>query len=650
MWRHTLPFITLALAAAACGSDRRLAGPTNVEVDVLSSTSVEIRWQPRQDNTAHRVYVATSTAGLTERFVAVGPGVDSARVDDLLPATTYFFIVRSFQPVLGESLASDVVSATTLPGEFRAPFNLRAIMVASSSVTLAWDNEDPTAEGFRLEQRLGSQSFVQIRELPAAARTTVVQDLQVLTLYEFRIRSFRQDMSSPYSNTETVTTERRPGLGIISVYPPAGRVDGGIPMAIEGWGFEAAPPRVFFGNQPARDIIVVNDTNLSCLAPDGTGTVSVRVESEVGTGMSEGTFAYVGESSPALTIDLLPPSVTFDDGVGVTTVRTAFVARDIDGRPVPADELTTRLFVGSDELGVSNRFNESLLDEQSEALEQNVFLFLTLDASFSLVTQFDTEQFTPMLLQARNLIRSGLDIWGTAANDPMLADDKYGVFLWNVAWFRELIEVSTSTLTANQLFEIPTPTAGNETKMFSAISYHVQESVDRYQAGRAAGPLDRHFVVVFTDGQDTLSWFDNPGVTQSDMLEDGTPTLQFGWPATDLSDVLVDVVEHPLYPARFSMFTVGLGDVDQTPLRTLAQVGLGNFFYDERDIAGLFDRLAAEITEQITRGATLAIEPGAYQFRILVERPATGDTAEAFFTFEGGTPSASVVAASRIAR
>ncbi|MEL7371639.1 MAG: IPT/TIG domain-containing protein, partial [Myxococcota bacterium] len=429
-------------------------------------------------------------------------------------------------------------------------------------------------------------------------------------------------------------------------YPQFGSAPGGFPVILTGWGFTRGSPQVTFGDTPATRIIVVDDTHLSCIAPaHAAGSVPVRVTA--GTEVSEPsqTFTYTGPDSPGLTIELQGiPRITFDSTIGVTTVAAAFVVRDVDGFPVQASELTTRTFIDGFELGVSEQFNEGPLDETSEELEQNVALYLTLDASYSLVTQFVPEQFTPMLTEANNLIDLGLSIWGNAVDDPTRDDDKFGEFLWDVAWFRELIEVPTSTLTPEQILAIPPPTVGNETKMRAAISFQLDRSSDAAALGRATGDLDRHIVVVFTDGQDTLSWFGNPGVLQLGTLSDGTPTERVGWRATEQSDLLREIVRHPLYPEQLSVYAVGLGQgVDRTPLEQLAQVGLGRFFFDQNDLQSVFSLLSAEITDQLSRGATIAVRPDTYEFMVEVERPETGETAELIFTFRGGDTQAGFI-------
>ncbi|MEM7676339.1 MAG: fibronectin type III domain-containing protein [Myxococcota bacterium] len=636
---------TFLTIAAACGDGGQRPPPTDVLATALSVSQIEVQWSPRQGDSVHRVYFGLDPSALRD-FIEADRGVTSIVVSNLTPATTYFFSVRSYQPVLGESLPSEVISATTIAGPLRPPTALRAETIAPTSVTLVWQSDDVTSTGFIIERRQDQSPFIQVLVVGPNDRSVTVGGLEVATRYDFRVRAIRGAEISEASNVVPITTAIPPGVGVQSIYPQFGSAPGGFPVILRGWGFTRGTPQVTFDDTPATNVIVVDDSHLSCIAPASpAGAVTVRVTAGEDVSEPSPTFTYTGANGPGLTIELQGiPRITFDSTIGVTTVAAAFVVRDIDGFPVQAAELSTRTFVDGFELGVSERFNEAPLDETSEELEQNVALYLTLDASFSLVTQFVPEQFTPMLTEANNLIDLGLSIWGNAVDDPLREDDKFGEFLWDVAWFRELIEVPTGTITPDQILAIPPPTVGNETKMRAAISFQLNHSAQDALTGRATGDLDRHIVVVFTDGQDTLSWFGNAGVSQFASLSDGTPTERLGWRATEQSDLLQELVRHPLYPERLSVYAVGLGQgVDPTPLQELAQVGLGRFFFEETDLQAVFSMLSAEITDQLTRGATIAVRPDVYEFKVEVERPQTGETADLIFTFRGGDAQAGFI-------
>ena len=646
MMRSTLARLTALIALSGCGGGMAPPGPGNVVATPASQTAIDVTWVPRQSDTAHRVYYSTSRTDLrANRPLQIGPGVNTAQITGLAPNTEYFVFVTSFQPILGESRGSNVASARTMPGPLRAPFNV-ASTASATSITISWTTDDATTEQFVVWFRRPPEAFAARPPVSRDTRSLTIDGLEILTGYQFFVQAVRGGETAS-SDTANDTTTRPEGIGVSSIYPTSASTLGGTPVTISGWAYTTGAPRVLFGGVEASNVIVINDQALSCVAPESTevGPVDISVEINGQASRFEDqnnpvTFSYTASSNPFLSIELQTdePTVVFDSAIGVTTVGGPFVVRDFNGTPVRADELVTRMFVNDEELGASDTFSESLLDERSEKLAQSAYLFLTLDASFSL-TRFDPDQFPPMLGQARALVESGIDVWGMAEDEK-----KFGEFFWNVAWFRELIEVSTSTLTAQQISAIPAPEEGNETKLYSAVSYQISTSDRQAGNGRATGNIDQHIVVVFTDGRDTLSWFSNPGTQRTGNLLDLTATTQFGWRTTTVSDLYQQLDDHPLHPDRLRVYTVGLGDgIDRDELTDLAQVGHGRAFFNDNSVTDLFQRLSAEITDQITRGATLAVQPAIYEFRLEVTRPATGDTANFVFTFFGG-PEARFVA------
>ncbi len=635
----TRAVVILILALVGCSGDFGGPPPADVTAVAQSPTSVLVEWRPVMADTLHRVYFSTSEADLGSEFRAAPATETSLVFDNLSPFTTYFFFVRSFQPILGESRSSEIVSVTTPPGPLQAAFGLNVAGSSPTSLTIAWQSNDPVVDAFRVLIRGPTdQDFSLAATVSSDVFQAEITGLEIVTSYDFQVVSVRGN-TTVESPVFTTATDRPEGVGIIQVHPLRGEVNPAVPfpVTLRGWGFTIATPTVFFGDRMATNVIVVDDRTLSCIAPDGAaGPVPIRVVVDGLEGTAPAPFRYVASTGSDLSVALAEDAiVSFDDRIGTTTVAAVFIVRDVVGRPVRANDVRTRLFVttedGEQELGVSNAFNESLLNEDAEELAQSVYLFLTLDASFSLVTQFQPEQFTPMLSQARALLQSGVDIWG---ND--FEDGKLGEFRSNVAWFRELIETARGGIRPNQVTSIPIPIAGNETKLNAAVSYQLQTSVAARNEGLVTGPLDRHIVVLFTDGQDTLSWFSNDDETFPDgMLNDRTPTHRFGWQRTTLEDLFTQIANHPLYPENLEVFTVFLGDeeLDTTELEQLAQVGLGRFFQEDNDVVRLFDRLAVEITERLSRGARIAIEPGEYQFRVGVERISTGDTADLAFCF-----------------
>ncbi len=90
-----------------------------------------------------------------------------------------------------------------------------------------------------------------------------------------------------------VATVRPSPIRVTTTSPASGHAAGGTAVTISGSGFlsAGAAPTVRFGFGVAANVVVVNDTTITCTSPPGSvGTVDVSVESPNGTGVSFGAF------------------------------------------------------------------------------------------------------------------------------------------------------------------------------------------------------------------------------------------------------------------------------------------------------------------------------------------------------------------------
>lgn len=428
------------------------------------------------------------------------------------------------------------------------------------------------------------------------------------------------------TNTPTPTPTPTPAaqIRISEVFPPIGAAQG-TSVLLEGAGFsEGGPVTVSFGENLATNVIVINDRQVSCIAPPGeAGTVvSVSASSSKGSNLLENAFRYGGGGSEdTLTVELSgEPSLSFDSAIGTTTVVVDYLVRDNEGELVDESDLNVRMYIDDEQLGAGGRFGESVLDRDSEELDLNVLVMLVLDASYSL-EQFDPPQFSRMLKAAEDLVDQGEKIWR----------NRGGEFDWNVVWFDELISrPDPDYVTRFRIGNIPVPEPGNFTKLYSAISNGLEFSESLLTEGVAAGPRDRHVVVAFTDGLDNLSSFGNPEVHREGTLRNGDPYPRIGWRATDLGDLLEEIARHPAYPTNLTVHSIALGSscsdtgqsgacFDDQALGDVAQVGFGQLLVSSRNVSDLFDLIQKEFTTLQSSGAVVALGQGEYEFRLVTE-------------------------------
>jgi len=447
-----------------------------------------------------------------------------------------------------------------------------------------------------------------------------------------------QTPATPATTTPTPTAippTPTPAFAVTSIYPSAGSFIGGIPVAIEGVGFAAGVPRVRFGDRDATSVVVLSDRRLSAVAPSGLAgsTVPVSVlnaSGRVGTGAS---FRYIGGSvGRALQIEPVGlPEVSLDRRIGTTRILLDYLVRDGFGRPLSPAQYRVRLFLDGNQLG-TGMFDESVLGSDAQELELDLFLMLVLDASFSLQGS-STPRFAETLQAAENFVVRGADIWSR----------RPGSFDWSIVWFNELLARPDPDFTSTfRITAIPAPSAGDFTKLYGAVGAGLEVSADLRADGVASGPRSRHVVVVFTDGRDNLSGFDNLGVQEKGILSNGDPYDRFGWRSTDLTALLREIADHPAYPESLTLHTVGLGEscettsgtcFDREALAQMAQVGLGQQLDALDDVGGLFEEVAREFETLKSDGAIMALRPGTYAFDLVVERLDNSAVGELRFLF-----------------
>ena len=370
--------------------------------------------------------------------------------------------------------------------------------------------------------------------------------------------------------------------------------------------------------------------------PDPTG-----VPGNTGT---PGTGGSGAKSGLQLSVPI-PPTVSYpNDGKGLTQMVVQFSARDKVGNPLNSDEFDVELRVNDKPVDV-----ESLLNQSSEELGVNLSFGMVLDASYSM-TVGSSPAFVPMKTAARDSYQEVLELW---KNRP-------GKIKFSVVWFDSLIKQSQSGVGGQgdwqpgDLLTIPTPQQdGGQTKLYSAVEVMAKRMKADYDNGIFNGPRDQYVMLVFSDGADNYSWFDNSKQPDQPLTTtSGASYRQFGTtgPASQKSDdaltqTLTAISSHP----RLTTHVIGLGEtINIDELKKIASTGRGVF--QNGNLAGgsvgeLFQRVMKEFTTLQTRGAQMPLSPGDYKISLIVTNKATKDAGQYHFSIRAGGPDAKVIAA-----
>jgi len=322
------------------------------------------------------------------------------------------------------------------------------------------------------------------------------------------------------------------------------------------------------------------------------------------------------------------PQVRFDAPTGKTSVVVQFIARDQEGFTLGADDVVVTMQVNDEAVD-----NESILQEDAEELSASVHLGLVLDASYSMLLH-QPEAFSPMLAAASQAIEEGHAIY----------TERPGTFTWDLSWFAEALfspDLNGRAWQADDLLAIPAPTAGTSTKLFSAVAHEAARMLEAHDSV-ANGPNDHHVMIVFSDGADNYSWFDNSSYQSQGVTSSGAAFAISGYPATDLAAAAAAIGAHP----DLTVHVIGLGsEVRDSELETLAEAGGGRYYKNpsSAEIETVFDLVTREFATIQTHGATIPLPPADYSFRLRVQPEGRG-TADAYeFDFRAGDEGAGVL-------
>lgn len=183
--------------------------PSSVTATAVSSTRVDLAWNPSTDNVAVTGYVVErcETASCSNFMQIATPSSANYSDTALSAGTTYRYRVRAHDAVPNYSAYSTPVTTTTLDTQSpTTPTNLTAMVVARSQLNLTWvaSTDNIGVAGYLVERCSGDgcSNFVQV----AVVTGTVYFDMGLLAggRYSYRVRA--RDAVPNYSDYSNVAT------------------------------------------------------------------------------------------------------------------------------------------------------------------------------------------------------------------------------------------------------------------------------------------------------------------------------------------------------------------------------------------------------------------------------------------------------------
>jgi titin len=193
--------------AAATTPPLTLNAPSNLTATVLSPYQVKLTWT---DNSSEedRFYIERKTGAsgnystLTFLYGSTTTYTDTSASDN----TEYYYRVRAYNYDGVYSEYSNEAGATTPTLPLNAPSNLTATSLPSCEIKLTWsDNSSET--GFFIERKTGaSGTYSYLTSVGVNVTTYTDFSVSDNTVYYYRVRAYKGDAYSSYSNEAGATT------------------------------------------------------------------------------------------------------------------------------------------------------------------------------------------------------------------------------------------------------------------------------------------------------------------------------------------------------------------------------------------------------------------------------------------------------------
>ena len=180
---------------------------------------------------------------------------------------------------------------TRSPRPPNAPSRLTANAVSFYEINLSWQDNSDDEAGFMVQQRVdGSSNWVEIGSTKANVTTFSDIGLEPTTIYHYRVRAFKKDVTSDFSNEAQSTTPKALPPTLIRFSPARGPV--GARVTVTGTNFRGASA-VWFNGVPAARFEVVSGTNIKAVVPLEAASGPISVVTPRGTAVSADPFTVV---------------------------------------------------------------------------------------------------------------------------------------------------------------------------------------------------------------------------------------------------------------------------------------------------------------------------------------------------------------------
>ena len=199
----------LSAVKLAVGLDGELAGLT---VDNVSYDAVQLSWQTSSTNEERFLIERSKNNPENFNFSRVANANTTVYEDNELFETgiTYYYRMQAIKGNF-KSEYSNIVEVEVPQRPLSPPTNLAVSTFRPSYVIMTWEETNTEEAGFSIERSKNDQhSFTELRSVNANNITFEDGTIEAGTTYYYRVKAFKGDFSSEYSNTIQVIVPPKP--------------------------------------------------------------------------------------------------------------------------------------------------------------------------------------------------------------------------------------------------------------------------------------------------------------------------------------------------------------------------------------------------------------------------------------------------------
>jgi hypothetical protein len=177
------------------------SAPSNLKATAISSSRIDLSWTDNSSiESGFKVERKTGSGGTYNQITTRGANVRTYSNTGLASGTTYYYRVRAYNAT-GNSPYSNSSGATTKDTIPAAPSALTATAVSDKQINLAWTDNSPNEDGFRVFRSTDGTNFTQIASVGINVKTYASAGLTGNRRYYYRVRSYNTAGLSGNSNT-----------------------------------------------------------------------------------------------------------------------------------------------------------------------------------------------------------------------------------------------------------------------------------------------------------------------------------------------------------------------------------------------------------------------------------------------------------------